>query len=92
MRKIFKYPIRINFHGDLQSLTLPKGSTILSAQAQNPNPVIWALVNPEETQEEHRVIRTFGTGQTIDSLESSVYISTIQLPMGLVMHVFEVTI
>lgn len=70
---------------------MPKGAEILTIQAQNGIPCIWALVNPEK-EKELRHFDIYGTGQDIhfDMGFELKYINTFQLTEGLlVYHLFE---
>ena len=80
---IWKYVLRP--HGSIQ---MPKGAVVLTAQEQYGEVVIWAWVNPEETEMVERKFLTPGTGHQIEE-GALQYISTVQID-GLVFHVFEV--
>lgn len=82
-RQIWKYALQITKR---QSLTLPRGAEVLSAQNQNGVIMLWALVEPDNVKElRHFLI--FGTGSLAEGF--SIYVSTVQLPNGEVWHVFE---
>ena len=76
MRKIYKYPFEII---DIQTVKLPKGAIILTAQLQNGRPCIWAYVDPSEIEAEDVTLRVYGTGQEIDDSLDLTYVSTIQI-------------
>ena len=90
MKKIFKYelyPLKMKMH-----LELPKGADILTVQMQRDKAVIWAIVDPENANEDYHFI-CFGTGQ--ENLEDTIntyymkYIGTFQQDNGyLVLHLF----
>jgi hypothetical protein len=86
MRTIWKYQLDVT---DVQRLAIKRGAQILTVQAQNGVPCIWAVVDPSEPSE----VRTFcmyGTGHRITE-EIGQYIGTFQLHDGnLVFHLFEV--
>lgn len=88
-KTIWKYQLQAK---DLQTLNLPFGSQVLTAQTQNEEICIWALVNSETKETEERSFEIFGTGHPV-SCDMGVdrrYISTVQLHGGdLVFHVFE---
>lgn len=86
-KRIFKYQLEID---DSQSLLLPKGAEILTVQAQDNNPMLWALVNPDEETEE-RNFETFGTGHPVgyDMGVERTYIGTYHVKGDYVFHVFE---
>ena len=95
MKTIWKFPLEVT---DLQKISVPKDSTILTVQAQREVPCLWVLVDAEKESEERfirivkeeRSIRIAGTGHPI--LEKlSRYIGTFQLREGsFIGHVFEV--
>jgi hypothetical protein len=90
MLTVWKYHIAVN---DLVIIAMPKGAQILTVQLQNETPVIWALLNPAETETELRTFICAGTGHNINvPAEKLVYINTYQLLNGgFVGHLFEKT-
>ena len=73
-----------------QTVEMPFGARILHADMQYNTPVIWALVNPQETEMDKRRFLIAETGQEIDYHRISVHISTLLLSGGrYVLHVFE---
>jgi hypothetical protein len=81
---IWKYPFEVT---DNVSISMPGGAQILTVQAQNDTPCVWALVDPEAPKQTHH-FRVYGTGHPID--EPGQYLGTFQLYGGsLVFHVFE---
>lgn len=86
---IWKYEIN---KGSYFELELPKDAEILTVQAQNNFPMMWALVN-QEADKEVRKFATIGTGHEIpDSINKVLkkYIGTYQIEDGFyVFHVFE---
>lgn len=86
MRTIFKYPIRID---DEQTVTMPKGARIISAQVQAGIVCLWAIVKPGAALNEHRRICIIGTGHELPD-DGFEYIGTVQTP-PLVWHIFERT-
>ncbi len=88
-KTIYKYPLQVN---DMQCISLPQGAEILTIQAQNDIPCLWALVDPEQMISQERHIEIFGTSHNIPCMqrEQRIYISTFQLRGGsLVFHAFE---
>ena len=75
---------------DKQTILMPKGAELLSVQAQNGVPCLWALVDPIKYKEE-RTFELFGTGQQIVySGNYRGFIGTFHFPeKGLVFHLFE---
>jgi hypothetical protein len=89
-KTIWKFELKIT---DNQTIVMPVNSEILTVQAQNEIPYIWALVDPTETRE-NRFIEMFGTGRDVhyDMGVSRNYLGTYQLhDSSLVFHVFEYT-
>jgi hypothetical protein len=92
-KTIWKFEMEID---DTQVINMPKGAEILSIQLQNNEPVIWALVNPEEPDKEPRQFEMFGTGYLIpcDISINRKFLGTIQ-PIGIgssfsfAFHIFE---
>jgi hypothetical protein len=92
-KKVFKYEVPILTK---QELILPKGSEILSLQVINDKPFIYALVNPDETEKETRMLIIVSTGQNInyDIGIQYKYIGTFNVtdtsPLGyFIGHIFE---
>lgn len=82
--KVYKYPIKIL---SLQDVEMPVGASILCCQMQGGEPMLWALVQPENKLSA-RGIRIVGTGHEASDLGR--YIDTIQIDGGaLIFHVFE---
>jgi hypothetical protein len=68
---------------------MPKGATITTAQIQNGDLCLWAMVDTEEAMA-WRCIRVISTGHEIGESEELAYIGTVQMAGGaLVFHVFE---
>jgi hypothetical protein len=89
-QRIYKYELS---KSDCQNISMPIGAEILTCQAQNQIPCIWALVDPK-AETEIRTFEIYGTGHPVlsDMGTSRKYISTFQLQGGLlVFHVFEYT-
>jgi hypothetical protein len=89
MKRIYKYEL-----GAVrpQTIWLPKGAEILTAQGQHGrNVCIWALIDPEQPDEQ-RSFEIFATGENVhvDMGVKRNYIGTAQLEGGkLIFHVFE---
>jgi hypothetical protein len=85
---IWKYPFPTT---DEFQLDMPAGAKILTVQAQQGHPCMWALVEPEFVRVVRR-FRIFGTGYPVDLAPNRRdYIGSYQLEGGaLVSHVFEV--
>ena len=83
---IWKFPIEIKKR---QTITMPAGAQILSAQMQGQMLCLWALVNPAAPGKD-REIEVLGTGNLLSD-ENRRYISTAQMDGGAMMwHVFEI--
>lgn len=87
MKKIYKFEIPVM---DVFTVNMPAGAKILTVQTQFNKPVIWALVDTEESYY-GKAFQLFGTGQTIEDAEGRRYIGTFQLDAGnFVGHLFEI--
>lgn len=87
MLRIFKYPLKIE---DSQLLELPKGSTILSAQNQREQLVLYVRV-PDPAYDGTTKVKVLirGTGHDASGTEKTQYLSTVMFHGGsLVYHVF----
>lgn len=87
-KTIWKFPLKIT---DAQTVAMPEGAEILSAQFQDETLCLWAMVDSSKPQTE-RVIEIFGTGNPVwvDMGVSRKFIATAKMPnMPLVWHVFE---
>lgn len=73
MKRIFKYSLEIL---DRQEVELPAGAKILSVQAQNGLPQIWAMVDDSQVKTDMVHIRIIGTGYEIPDADSLEYIGT----------------
>lgn len=87
MKTVWKFPLHVN---DVQFVTMPANAHILTVQAQDGRPCLWALVNPAMPTETRKILTT-GTGHEREDLDAYVnYIGTYQLERGaLIFHVFE---
>lgn len=88
MKTIWKFPLRIT---DAQTIEMPDGAEILTAQFQGDELCLWVMVDSEKPKRE-RVIEIFGTGNPIwvDMGVQRKFIATAQQPdMPLVWHIFE---
>jgi hypothetical protein len=83
---IHKYPIP-SFNSEIQ---MPVGAEILTVQMQHDRPTIWAS-HWVGVQTEFRRFKIVATGQEFDPYEhgNMEYLGTVQVPSGLVWHVFE---
>ena len=83
---VWKYPIKI---GGLTELNLPSGAQVLTANLQNEQPFLWALVDPNKPLTIRR-FRLVATGEPLDA-NSVFYVGTL-FPEGgrFVLHLFEV--
>lgn len=87
MKSVWKFPIPVldRFH-----LEMPVGAEPICVQVQHDRPVLWALVNLDETVKAIRTFRFAGTGHEITD-QIKAYVGTFQMADGrLVFHVFEV--
>lgn len=82
---IYKYLLTVH-----ESIKIPKGATILSANEQDNKAYIWCMVDTNNELEERR-FNIYGTGDIIDENINQKFISTVMLWNGtLVFHIFEV--
>lgn len=82
---IWKYPLTITGN---QTLDMPKGAIILSAQIQFGLLYLWAMVDPTQPHDE-RDIEIIGTGHEFAEAPRK-FIGTAQMAGGnLVWHIFE---
>jgi hypothetical protein len=88
MKSIWKYQIEII---DEQTITIPKGATILSVQNQDNTTCIWALID-SNNEKIKRSVAVVGTGNPFLLNDSNYdYIGTIQSNrnyFNFVWHVF----
>ena len=85
--KVWKYELSIT---DDQTVVMPRGAKILSAQNQYEKVTIWALVNEYESITEKVHFHIAGTAHPLPK-NPMEFIDTIQLSEGkLVLHVFKV--
>lgn len=83
--KILKYNLDVT---DLQSVPMPEGAVILTAQCQFNEIFLWAHVNPSEPVV-NRTIEIIVTGYEYEGAERA-YIGTVQQHGGqLIWHIFE---
>jgi len=85
---IWKYQLEVK---DEIFLTMPADAKLLHVGFQNGEPVLWALLNPENEYVERKIMVT-GTGWDISDKDMGVYIGSIQTPsiLGeLVWHYFD---
>lgn len=86
-KQIWKYSLN---EVGTNTFEIPHDATILSCQLQNNVPTIWAKVDPTEVKSE-RYFEVVGTGHEVsEDIDSGTYINTIQLPNGIVLHIFEI--
>jgi hypothetical protein len=80
---IWKYPLNIS---DSQTIMMPRGAIIITAQLQHGTPTLWAIVDPEKEKEPRKIL-IFGTGHEHQEI-NGVYINTVQQEQY-VWHIFE---
>jgi hypothetical protein len=83
MNTIYKYPIEIT---DKQTVSMPIGAQVLSAQMQGTQLCIWALVEVGNINCDRRV-RVFGTGNTVKLDGNWKFVDSVQERI-FVWHVF----
>lgn len=74
----------------VNTIEVPLGTELLSAEAQGEEIVVYALVNTNETSNQKIEIRTYGTGHEIDvNITDYKFLGTAKLYNGSLMsHVF----
>lgn len=86
-QQIWKF--KLNIETTPNTIAMPSGAKILSVQAQDGEPVLWALCDPE-AKKANRTFVIVGTGHLVPE-NAGQYIGTFQLPEYVfVGHVFEV--
>ena len=87
MRTIWKEVVEID---NIQQITLPIGSEVLTVQTQTGVPCIWFLVPDSKAEYKTRTFIVYGTGHEVKPYEMK-YIGTFQTSNGTyVWHLFEV--
>lgn len=71
--KIFKYPI----NGLECKITLPNRSLVVSIERQHGRPVLYAMIDPTDTETREITVHGFFTGQDIPEKQGLVYQKTI---------------
>jgi hypothetical protein len=72
-----------------QTVNMPPGSKVLTAQVQREKVCIWALVDPNDTRRIDYPVWVYGTAHPVTDAVSGRYVATVQLAGGaLVYHVF----
>jgi len=85
MITVYKYPIQVE---DKQELEINRGFLPLTVQLQNGEPFIWAQVDTAQPKQKV-IVRTYGTGHTIDMTKNPLYIGSYQSKGGMfVFHVY----
>lgn len=89
MKEILKYRLEIM---DKQSISMPGGAKVLSAQMQRGFLQVWALCESRDATTADREFLVIGTGNPCPAeIECAAFIGTVQQHDGaLVWHVFEV--
>jgi hypothetical protein len=86
MKSIYKFTLLI---ADQQTLTLPKGSRILSVTEQRGNIVLYSLVDTNAESTEDVLIIIHGTGHPANDIDDCTFLGTVKLRGGgLMFHVF----
>ena len=88
MRQVWKFPLLLAAE---QLVRMPQGAKLLSAQTQNGQIQLWALVDPTYTERVNRMIAIRGTGHDVEmALSVDKFIGTVQTSGGaLVWHLFD---
>lgn len=84
-RAIWKFPIIRDV------VEMPSGAVIISCQAQDGVPTIWAIVDPSaEVVKRRFVVLTTGAEFTVGFVGGTKHLATLFFIGGIVGHVFEV--
>lgn len=91
--KIYKYRIDTPSNNDTHEVSMPRGATVLSVDAQGSEMFVWALVDPDNSSGPRR-FRIYGTGHEVPFgiLDSHEFVGTVHMAangMRLVFHVFQ---
>lgn len=94
--KIWKYNLKADWDGFSASweyqneIMMPKGAKILSVAVQAQQPVIWALVDPDQPKE-NRAVYVVSTGEDLrEGFSGRRFIGTFMFGNdGIILHVFE---
>lgn len=87
MRQVFKYPIPLEDHFELE---LPEVNRVLKVDVQLNRPMLWVLVDPTRKTEPSK-FRLAGTGHEIADGDYNEYIGSFQLSGGsLIFHLFRI--
>lgn len=86
-RRIFKYELKLD---TVNIVSMPKGAEVISVIEQNNGIVVYAIVDPDETQMVDKVFTIVGTGRdmTFDA-DDYVFLGTVSMFAGrYIWHVF----
>lgn len=84
-KTIYKYEVVLE---EVFTISMPRCAFLLSVQLQNGKPAMWAVVDPAAPTEERR-FGCFGTGNPLPDGFGGTFVGTVILPVGMVVHVFE---
>lgn len=84
MQTIWKYPLKLV---DRQTIEMPQGARILTAQYQEKVLCVWAEVDTIKHREKREILIQ-GTGPPLNSVFANRYIGTVQDDL-FVWHVYE---
>ncbi len=93
MQTVWKKILELGEIKELNEVSLPLGSIIISVAEQNQKLAIYYKTDSEETRESVHKICVVGTGHEMKALpeeESYGIIGTVMFYPGLVLHVFEI--
>jgi hypothetical protein len=84
-KTIFKYNLKLGGN----TISMPLGAQILTAQVQQGQLCIWVIVDQSESKKEDRYVQVFGTGHPLPvKADVSDWIATVQ-DGSFVWHLFE---
>jgi hypothetical protein len=86
VKTIWKYELEIK---DRQLIYLPLRAQILSVTEQYDKPVLYALVDDEETYEKVHHVIMHGTGHAAEDVDDAIFLGTLKFQAGqFMLHVF----
>jgi hypothetical protein len=87
MTAIYKYPVPTPDSSGVALTLMPEDAVVLDFGVQNGQVVVWAEVDPKLLPTTIRQFIIYFTGQPI--ADDLMYFKTLQLPNGLVIHIYE---
>lgn len=87
---IYEYPLSLENLKLMTCIIMPRNACVLSAQIQDGNPVVWAIVNRDESIMVYHWFFIIPTGHPIDFTIEKKFLGTIELNnRNLVVDIFD---